>query len=59
MRRAPVATTASSEVAPADTARVLFLDEGGNPVAREHARLAVMRDFDEHGNIISMMTERL
>mgnify|MGYP003288036070 CR=1 FL=1 len=39
--------------------RVLYLDAGGQLVSRETAQFAVGRDFDEHGNVISLMTERL
>jgi hypothetical protein len=57
-----VATPANGEVArrpAAELQRISFLDAVGNPVKREEARLAVMREFDDHGNVISMMTQRL
>ena len=57
-----MATPPNGEVArrpAADLQRVSFLDEVGNPAPREEARLAVMREFDDHGNVISMMTQRL
>lgn len=57
-----MATPANGEVArrpAAELQRISFLDEVGNPVKREEARLAVMREFDDHGNVISMMTQRL
>jgi hypothetical protein len=44
---------------PADLQRISFLDEIGNPAPRDQARLAVIREFDDHGNVISMMTQRL
>jgi hypothetical protein len=58
----PVATPPDSEApepAPGGGDRVLYLDAGGRLVSRETAQFAVGRDFDEHGNVISMMTERL
>jgi hypothetical protein len=58
-----VATSPNAEVAQqpaaADTQRISFLDAGGNPSPRESARLAVIREFDDHGNVISLMTQRL
>ena len=57
-----MATPANGEVArrpAAELQRISFLDDLGNPVKREEARLAVMREFDDHGNVISMMTQRL
>jgi hypothetical protein len=57
-----VATSPNAEVtqpAAADTQRISFLDAGGNPSSREEARLAVIREFDDHGNVISLMTQRL
>jgi hypothetical protein len=58
----PVATPPNGEMArrsPADLQRISFLDEIGNPAPRDQARLAVIREFDDHGNVISMMTQRL
>jgi hypothetical protein len=59
----PVATPPDSEAAqepgPGDDERVFFLDAGGRLVPRETAQFAVVRDFDEDGNVISLMTERL
>jgi len=39
--------------------RLSFLDAGGRLVPREAAQFAVIRDFDDDGNVISFMTERL
>jgi hypothetical protein len=39
--------------------RLSFLDAGGRPVSRERASIALIRDFDDRGNVISLMTERL
>jgi len=59
----PVATPPDSEAAqepaPGSGERVFFLDAGGRLAPRETAQFAVVRDFDEHGNVISLMTERL
>jgi hypothetical protein len=59
----PVATPPDSEAdqepAPGGSERVFYLDAGGQLVSRETAQFAVGRDFDEHGNVISLMTERL
>jgi hypothetical protein len=59
----PVATPADSEAAqepaPAITERLSYLDAGGRLVPREAAQFAVIRDFDDDGNVISFMTERL
>ena len=59
----PVATPADSEAAqepaPANTERLSYLDAGGRLVPREAAQFAVIRDFDDDGNVISFMTERL
>ena len=59
----PVATPPDSEAAqepaPGGAERVTYLDAGGRLVSRETAQFAVVRDFDEHGNVISLMTERL
>ena len=59
----PVATPADSEAAqepaPAITERLSYLDAGGRLVPREAAQFAVIRDFDDEGNVISFMTERL
>jgi hypothetical protein len=59
----PVATPPDSEAAqepaPGDGERVFYLDSGGRLVSRETAQFAVVRDFDENGNVISLMTERL
>ena len=57
-----MATPPNGEMArrsPADLQRISFLDEIGNPAPRDKARLAVIREFDDHGNVISMMTQRL
>jgi len=39
--------------------RLSFLDAGGHPVSKERASIALIRDFDDRGNVISLMTERL
>jgi hypothetical protein len=44
---------------PAPGERVTYLDAGGRLVSRETAQVAVARDFDDQGNVISWMTERL
>jgi hypothetical protein len=36
-----------------------YLDAGGRLVPRETAQFAVVRDFDDRGNVISLITERL
>ncbi len=57
-----MATPPDSEVAqePASSVpRVSYLDAGGQPVPRDSAQFALIRDFDDRGNVISMMTERL
>jgi hypothetical protein len=33
------------------------MDALGNPVPRERARIAVAREFDDHGKLISLITE--
>jgi hypothetical protein len=59
----PVATPADSEAAqepaPAIHERLSYFDAGGRLVPREAAQFAVIRDFDDDGNVISFMTERL
>ena len=59
----PVATPADSEAAqepaPAIPERLSYLDAVGRLVPREAAQFAVIRDFDDDGNVISFMTERL
>jgi hypothetical protein len=35
------------------------MDALGNPVPREHARFAVLREFDDHGKLMYLMTELL
>ena len=44
---------------PAPGERITYLDAGGHLVSRETAQVAVARDFDDEGNVISWMTERL
>ena len=39
--------------------RLSYLDAGGRLASRETAQFAVVRDFDDRGNVISLMTERL
>jgi hypothetical protein len=55
----PPDSEADQEPAPGGGERVFYLDAGGQPVSRETAQFAVGREFDEHGNVISLMTERL
>jgi hypothetical protein len=55
----PPDSEADQEPAPGGGERVFYLDAGGQLVSRETAQFAVGRDFDEHGNVISLMTERL
>jgi hypothetical protein len=57
-----VATPPNGEMArrsSAELQRISFLDEIGNPAPRDQARLAVIREFDDHGNVISLITQRL
>ena len=57
-----MATSPNGEVTrqpAAELERISWLDEGGNPSSREEARLAVIREFDDHGNVIGMITQRL
>jgi hypothetical protein len=35
------------------------MDALGNPVPRERARFAVLREFDDHGKLMYLMTELL
>ncbi len=39
--------------------RLSFLDAGGQPASRESASIALICDFDDRGNLLSLMTERL
>jgi hypothetical protein len=62
-RREPVALPPDSETveepAPGSAERLSYLDAGGRLASRETAQFAVVRDFDDRGNVISLMTERL
>ena len=49
----------AQEPAPGGGERVLYLDARGQLVSRETAQFAVVRDFDDRGNVISLITERL
>jgi hypothetical protein len=53
----PLMTVAAQPAATEPLQRVCFMDALGNPVPREHARIAVAREYDDHGRMISMMTE--
>jgi hypothetical protein len=55
----PADSEAAQEPAPWSTQRLSYLDAGGRLVSREAAQFAVIRDFDDDGNVISFMTERL
>jgi hypothetical protein len=49
----------AEEPAPGSAERLSYLDAGGRLASRETAQFAVVRDFDDHGNVISLITERL
>jgi hypothetical protein len=53
----PVASVAAQPAAVDPFQRVCFMDAFGNPVPRERARIAVAREFDDHGKLISLITE--
>ena len=59
----PVAIPPDSEVAeepaPGSAERLSYLDAGGRLAPREMAQFAVVRDFDDRGNVISLITDRL
>jgi hypothetical protein len=59
----PVAIPPDSEVAeepaPGSAERLSYLDAGGRIAPPETAQFAVFRDFDDRGNVISLITERL
>ncbi len=55
----PADSKAAQEPAPGSMQRLSYLDAGGRLVSREAAQFAVIRDFDDDGNVISFMTERL
>lgn len=57
MATPPVATVTAQPAAVDPFQRVCFMDALGNPVPRERARIAVLREFDDHGKLISLMTE--
>ena len=59
MATPPLAEVSTPSVSVDPFQRVCFMDAFGNTVAREHARFAVMREFDDHGKLISLMTELL
>src|SRR5215213_4076222 len=56
----PVAIPPDSEVAeepaPGSAERLSYLDAGGRLVSRETAQFAVVRDFDDRGNVNSLKT---
>jgi hypothetical protein len=55
----PPDSEVAEEPAPGGAERLSYLDAGGRLASRETAQFAVVRDFDDHGNVISLMTERL
>ena len=59
----PVAIPPDSEVAeepaPGSAERLSYLDAGGRLASRETAQFAVVRDFDDRGNVISLITEQI
>jgi hypothetical protein len=55
----PPDSEAAQEAAPGNAERIMYLDAGGRLASRETAQVAVARDFDDEGNVISLMTERL
>ena len=55
----PPDSDVAQEPAPGDGRRIAYLDAGGKLASRETAQVAVLRDFDDEGNVISWMTERL
>ena len=56
---APPDTEVAQEPESGGLQRLSFLDAGGQPATRERAAIALIRDFDDRGNVISLMTERL
>jgi hypothetical protein len=55
----PLASVAAQPAAVDPYQRVSYMDALGNPVEREHARFAVLREFDDHGKLMYLMTELL
>ena len=55
----PPDSEVAEEPAPGGAERLSYLDAGGRLASRETAQLAVFRDFDDRGNVISLITERL
>ena len=55
----PADPEAAEEPVPGGGERVLFLDGGGRPASWEGAEIAVIREFDDQGRMISLVTERL
>ncbi len=55
----PTETEVTQEPMSGGMQRLSFLDAGGHPVSKERASIALIRDFDDRGNVISLMTERL
>jgi hypothetical protein len=55
----PPQTEVDQEPGRRSAQRISYLDAGGRPATRDTAEVAVIRDFDDRGNVISMMTERL
>lgn len=59
MATPPATEVAAHSPAMEQLQRISFLDEVGQPTSRERARIAVIREFDDHGNMISLMTMRV
>ncbi len=55
----PPDSETAREPAPGSRERISYLDAGGHLASPETAYVAVARDFDDEGNVISLMTERL
>ena len=55
----PPDSEVAEEPAPGSAERLSYLDAGGRIAPPETAQFAVVRDFDDRGNVISLITERL
>jgi hypothetical protein len=55
----PPESEVAQEPAPGSNQRLSYLDASFQLVSRDTAQFAVVRDFDDDGNVISFMTERL
>ena len=55
----PTDAEASPNPAPDGPQRISYLDADGQPASRDTAQFAVIRDVDDKGNVLSIMTERL